>query len=187
MDSELLIPGVGTEPMSDIYEIKILVCYLLNSIKKPMSRKQLQEVFSEGSLVNYFSFCQAIKDMLENGHISCEKLEFDELYTLKEHGAETARQLEHSLPRSLRDNVVEIALALLTRIKNESENEVIVSEYENGYKVRCIMHDVDFDIMALELFVPDTMQAEKIREKFLKNPPQLYKDLIQLLLDTKLE
>lgn len=186
MDSDIMIPGIGTQPMSDIYEIKVLLCYLLSSVSKPLSRKQLQEVFAEGSTVNYFSFCQAIEDMQKTGHISTDKLEYDELYILQEHGAETARLLEHTLPRSLKDNVVEIALSLLAKLKKESENEVIISQYKNGYNVRCIMHEVDFDIMSFDLFVPDIMQAEKIREKFLGNPPQLYRNMIQLLLDTAL-
>ena len=51
--------------LSDIYEIKILICYLLSCIEKPLSKEQVNYVFQFNSIVNYFSFCQALKELID--------------------------------------------------------------------------------------------------------------------------
>ena len=183
MDNEIIIPGVGIGPMTDKYDIKILICYLLKSVNVPLSKDQLNFIFQNEQFVNYFSFCDALKDLIDSNHIS--HLSSGDIYTLNELGRDTSQKLERSLPKSLRDNVVEAAIEMLATIKKERENEVKISTYENGYMVNCIMHDDSFDLLQLGLFVPDTLQAEKIKEKFLNNPTRLYSGLIKLLLDSE--
>ncbi|MEG0692726.1 MAG: DUF4364 family protein, partial [Oscillospiraceae bacterium] len=81
--------------------------------------------------------------------------------------------------------VVETAIELMAKIKKERENEVEISPYENGYMVNCVMHDDSFDLLQLGIFAPDTLQAEKIKAKFLDDPVRLYRGLIKLLLDSE--
>lgn len=185
MGNEVIIPGVGIGPMTDKYDIKILICYLLKSVNMPLSKEQINYIFQNEQFVNYFSFCDALKDLIDSNHISSSKTQFDEIYTLNELGLETAKKLERSLPKSLRDNVVEAAMELLAKIKKERENEVEISPYENGYMVNCVMHDDSFDLLQLGIFAPDTLQADKIKEKFLDDPVKLYRGLIKLLLDSE--
>ncbi len=183
MNQSKIVPGVGVGGLQDKYQIKILICYLLNTIKVPFSREQLNYVFQDETIVNYFSFCDALAELISSGHISPEKVEFDELYHLNELGIETAKKLDHSLPKSLRDNVVTTAMQLLAKIKSEKENEVIIKPYQNGYMVQCMIHEVDFDLMKIELFVPDKLQADKIKDFFQCHPSKVYQSLIQLLIE----
>ncbi len=185
MDNEVIIPGVGIGPMTDKYDIKILICYLLKSVNMPLSKEQLNYIFQNEQLVNYFSFCDALKDLIDSNHISSSKAQFDEVYTLNELGLQTAKKLERSLPKSLRDNVVEAAIELLAKIKKERENEVEIRPYENGYMVNCVMHGDSFDLLQLGIYAPDMLQADKIKEKFLDDPVKLYRRLIKLLLDSE--
>lgn len=183
MDNEVIIPGVGIGPMTDKYDIKILICYLLKSVNVPLSKEQINYIFQNEQFVNYFSFCDALKDLVDSDHISCKIKETKETYTLLKLGEETADKLQHSLPKSLRDNVVKAAIQLLAKIKKERENEVEIQPYENGYMVNCVMHDDSFDLLRLNIFAPDTLQADKIKEKFLDDPVKVYRGLIKLLLD----
>lgn len=186
MNPDNIIPGIGIGPITDIYEIKILVCYLLESIKAPFSREQMNNIFYGDQIVNYFSFCEAIKELINTGHISAQKDDFDEVYTINALGSQTAQKLENSLPRSLRDNVVEAAIKLLAQIKKERENEVLIVPCENGFTVKCTIHDSSYDLMHLELYAPDQMQAKKIKDKFLLNPTAIYQNFIHKLLDVEL-
>ena len=61
MNDHVVIPGIGIGGMTDKYEIKILICYLLYSVHAPLSREQLNLIFQEEQLVNYFSFCYALR------------------------------------------------------------------------------------------------------------------------------
>lgn len=183
MDNETIVAGVGVGGLQDKYDIKILICYLLYTVNSPLSREQLNYVFQDGSFANYFSFCDALSELISSQHISAERNEFDEIYTLNDFGKETAQKLNHLLPSSLKDNIVLSAMQLLAKIKHERENEVIIKPCKNGFDVHCIIHDVEFDLMDFRLFAPDKLQAEKIKENFLKNPSKIYQTLIQLLVE----
>lgn len=183
MDSQNIIPGVGIGPMTDIYEIKILICYLLKSVGLPFSKNQINQVFQEDATVNYFSFCEAIKELLTSGHITAQTNNSEEVYSLNSLGEETATHLERSLPLSLRDNIVNTAMHMLAQMKLERENEVNILSYKNGFLVECVMHEENFDLLRLQVFAPDKIQAEKMKEKFMKDPIRIYKSFISTLLD----
>ena len=132
MDNETIIPGVGINGMTEKYDIKILICYLLDSIGKPLTMEQMNDIFQQEQVVNYFSFCDALKELIEDGHLRIANNDSGEIYSLNPLGEETARRLDRSLPRSLRDNIVTTAMNLLSKRKLESENEVIIEPYQNG-------------------------------------------------------
>lgn len=177
MDYDRVIPGVGAGGLTDKYDIKILVCYLLNCLKTPLTKTQLDFVFQDGSYANYFSYCAAYAELLASGHIT---LDGDTL-VLHELGVETAKRLYTNLPSSLRDNVVASAMGLLARIKHERENEAHIQPYGNGYRVSCTIHDTDFDLLSFQIYAPDILQAEQIANRFRSDPAKLYQSLIQYL------
>lgn len=182
MNTENVIAGVGVGPMTDIYEIKILICYLLESIKVSFSRQQMNDIFHGDQIVNYFAYCEAINELVKTGHITAQKEEFDEIYTINQLGKDTAKHLEYLLPSSLRDNIVESAIKLLAKIKKERENEVKIVGCENGFLLKCTIHDTSYDLMHLEIYVPDQLQAEKMKEQFLLNPACIYQNFIEKLM-----
>lgn len=170
-----VIAGVGRGGMTDKYQIKILICYLMSVVTVPFSSEQLNEVFQEAQIVNYFSFCEALNELIEIGHLSVLE---NGSYELNPLGQETADRLAHSLPKSVRDNVVRTAMQLIAKQKHEQENEVVVMSTEQGFLVTCTIHDLDFDLMQLSLYAPDKIQAEVIRRHFLKDPSGLYQSVI---------
>lgn len=178
MNNENIIAGVGVGGLTDKYDVKILICYLINSIDRPITKEQLDYVMHVGQFVNYFSFCSAYSELLDSGHIE----EINGLIILNELGITTTKKLHTNLPLSLRDNIVEAALGLFASIKYQRENEATIESYKNGYLVKCIIHDTDFDLLSFEIYAPDILQAEKIKEKFWNDPGKLYKNLIEYLI-----
>ena len=62
---EGIIPG----GMRSKYEIRILICYLLNSIKEPVSKEIIVDSICEESLANYFETSSCFDDLIEKGNI----------------------------------------------------------------------------------------------------------------------
>ncbi len=175
---DIVVPVFGVGGLSYKYEIKILICYLLHSVKTPLSFEELAMIFQEEGAVNYFSFCEAFKELTVSGHLlSGEKSH----YTLGPLGTETAMRLARSLPQSLRDNVVGTAMKLLARLKRERENHVEILPTDGGFRVCCSSHDGDFELMRLELYAPDELQAQRIKTRFLQNPAGIYQNIIGFL------
>lgn len=73
---------------------------------------------------------------------------------------------------------MQTAMRLLARQKHESENEVTIVPSDQGFQVICTIHDIDFDLMQISLYAPDEIQAEIIRQNFLKDPSGLYQSVI---------
>ena len=139
MDNETIIPGIGVHGMTEKYEIKILICYLLNSVGKPLTMEQMNDIFQQEQVVNYFSFCDALKELIEDGHLQIASSGNGEIYTLNPLGKETAQRLNRSLPRSLRDNIVETAMKMCIRDRActdqqlKTKCEQIAAQHQNHY------------------------------------------------------
>lgn len=178
-----IIAGVGIGPITDISQIKILICYLLNSIDIKLTQAQIYGIFNENSLISYFSLCETMTSLLETGHISIVEEKDCEYYELNSLGVKTSQELESTLPQSLRDIVITTAIKTTARIKIERENKVVINRNKNGYMVDCTVIAGDFDVMTLSLYAPDMNQAEKIKEHFFKDPIKLYQNIINDLLN----
>lgn len=185
MDHDNLVAGVAPGGFQDVYEVRILICYILYSVNEPLSKDQLHCIFSDNNLVNYFTFSNALAQLLEEHHITATSQNGNELYTLNQLGVDTAQLLQNSLPRSVRDRVVSAALELLSKQKKERENEVQIERFHDGYNVHFVIHDTDFDLLTFTLFVPDQIQADIVKKKFLQNPAEFYTRIIGYLTQNK--
>lgn len=182
MDELDLIAGIGPGGMHDKYEVKILICYLLNNCSKPITQDQLNFIFQNEKIVNYFTYSDAISELFKSEHIfEKEHSDHKKYLYLNELGVTTSQTLKHMLPRSLKDNVIAACMKLLAKLKTEKENEVTVTPFGTGFNVECIIHDTDFDLMKLTVFAPDEMQATRIKNNFLNSPTNIYSGLINLL------
>lgn len=181
MKSEDLIAGVAPGGFKDVYEVRILICYLLSHVKEPLTNEQFTIIFEETKLSNYFTFSTAIAQLVNEKQVSLIEKYGKSCYSLNSVGEETAKSLKSSLPPSVREHIVEVTLELLAKDKNERENEVIIEKTDHGYNVRLTIHDTDFDLMEFTLLVPDKTQAEIVRRNFLNSPLDFYKKTIQLL------
>jgi hypothetical protein len=181
MDHEPIMAGVSPGGFQDVYEVRILICYLLASVDSPLSKEQLNYIFQVNHLVNYFTFSNALSQLVKEGHITIKSEEKEEFCFLSKAGADTAKMLQNSLPRSVRDRVVSAALELLALQKKERENEVSIHKVSAGYVVKFVIHDTEFDLLRFQLFVPDRIQADYIKKNFLKDPSAFYGKIIQYL------
>lgn len=181
-ETDNLVAGVNPGGFTDIYEVRILICYLLHSVSEPLSKEQLNDIFQSTHMVNYFAFSDALAQLLADRQITALKSEENEYYRLTQLGIDTANLLQNHLPRSVRDRVAAAALELLSKQKKERENEVMVEELPNGYNVTFVIHDTDFDLMQFSMYLPDEMQLELVKKRFLENPAAFYTHVVEYLI-----
>lgn len=181
MSSDLFNEGVEPGGLKNADEIKILICYLLKSVGKPLSFDNLNEILQRDGLCNYFGFASSLHELLASGHIDLIKDNENESYKVTKLGAETAALFERRLPLSVRDKAVGSAIKLLARIKRESENRVEIEENGSGYCVTCSVLDMNDTLMQVKLFVPDRTQADTIKKHFQERPEVIYKGILALM------
>lgn len=170
--------GVQPGGLRDIMEIKILVCYVINALKIPFTREEINTIFQREGLANYFLTNSAIDDLIEKDNLHIN--EKDEI-TLTESGIHIAELLDVDLPKSIRRKAINTALALKTYRRREHENKIVIEKRENDWNISITLFDTDSEMMKLDLAVADILQAEEIKKNFLNNPQKVYEGIIQLL------
>lgn len=169
-------PG-GLRTQSDI---RLLICYLLASVKAPLSKSDIVSILQENGLANYFEAADALSEMLEkkNADTLSEQPDF---CVANEITKEIASQLDTTLPPSVRDRAVNAALNLLAKAQRESQNKVEIHKSGDGYNVTCHISGGDTDLMSFTLFVPDQYQARTVKRNFHRDPQYVYQILLSVV------
>jgi len=109
MDNKAITAGVRTGGLTDRTEIKILLCYLLASLKQPITQNQLIECVCGQELVNYFEMQSALQHLLDNRLIK----EDEQGFSILPEGAEIAQQLESAVNTTVKRYAYTMAVNLL--------------------------------------------------------------------------
>lgn len=182
VDFDSFFAGIEPGGLKDIYEIKILICYLLYSVKEPLSKEQVDVVLQGNHLVNYFSYAAAYRELLESKHISEIEQDGKKVLQLNQLGKDTAIALKSNLPLSLKNKVVSAGMEILAEMKMDKVRQVEVEKIDNGYIVRLVIHDENLDLLDIKLFAPDEAQVEIIKQQFTGNTIDVYRGIISLLI-----
>lgn len=161
-------------------EIRILICYLLDSVGVPLSKDGMIEMMQDNGLANYFEAADAVAEMSEKG-ILLRGGSNPDVFSLGESGKMIAKQLDTALPPSVRDKAVGAAIRLLAEAKRERENRVEFVKVDQGYHVICHISGGDMDLMSITLYVPDLHQANMVKENFHRSPETVYRMLLALV------
>ena len=179
---EGIVPG----GMRSKYEIRILICYLLNSIKEPVSKEIIVDSICEESLANYFETSSCFDDLIEKGNIIEEGSDGDiKTYTVSENGAMIANQLDTILAYTVKEKAYDCAINLLAQKKKERENSVEIVKTDMGYNVNCKISGGNLDLLSFSIFAPDMPQAQIIKKNFYENPTTFYKVILAMLTQNK--
>lgn len=173
--------GVKPGGLLNSSQIKVLICYILDKIDRPLPRQKLQEVFHYEGLANYFELSQAVSELTTQGNISRSDDDSNS-FVITPSGREIVETLRHTLPKTVRDSALSAAQTMLVRIKRAENNIVKIEKSDGGYMVTCTILEAGRELMSLSLLVPHISDAERIKTGFLDDPSKLYSGAIELLI-----
>lgn len=182
-EQEAFTAGIERGGLTTEFEIKILLCYLLEQIGQPMTFAQMNDALQAEGLVNYFEYAEAVGQLTASGHL-CQQ---QGGYGLTDLGRRTAVTFERDLPLSVREKAVASARQSLLRQRLERENKVEYHKVDDGYMLTLRILDVGSDLLSLSLFLPTAERCQQIRERFLSDPTQLYRGVVALLIDEEMD
>ena len=157
--------------LKDVQTVKILICYLLYRIGKPVDTEQLYDISVSTEIINYFFYQDALDYLIKNDSIIIDNSNGKKNY----------------VPKSYRDKIVVAALKYFAKLKYESEVKIEYIKLENGYYIHCRCLDLKDDLMDLKLFAPDLRQANLIGERIMLNPTGFYSKILNFALDNQEE
>ena len=169
--------------MTNDFEVKILICFLLKKIEQPLSFDQVNEILQKTGFVNYFEFVEAVSELQKTEHVfSAKNEEGETVLGLSEIGEAMAQTFHHTLPLTVREKTVEAARELIRMQAQLEETEVRYHAVEDGYLLTMKMKDIGTDLMDLSVFVPSEDECVEIRERIYADPLLLYKTLLAVMM-----
>ena len=180
-DYDAFSAGVDAGGLRSRGDIKTLICYLIRSLDRPITRGQLSEIMQKKGLANYFDVSQSLSELISSGNITAELVEGGELLHLSDASIWATDMLEAGIPRAVREKAVDAGVEILTRARNERETQIDVEQLKNGYNVTFTMSDHGDTLMRLSLYASDLPQVETIKSNFLRDPVLIYSGIIASL------
>lgn len=180
-DYDAFSAGVEFGGLRTRQEIKLLICYLLENLEKPLSKIQINELMQGQGLANYFEVNQALDELISAGTVETQKFDELEMLVLTEKVHEAAKLLESDLPKTVREKAINAAVKMQTNARRQRENKIEVKKLENGYHVTFTISDKEDVLMSLTVYVADITQVETIKQGFLNDPVGLYSAIIASL------
>ena len=89
--------GIEIGGLRSMLEIKILICYILESVKTPMTRNQICDVLQKTGLVNFFDANSALDELLESKALKEEEYVGEAHLVITAKGSNSAKELETQL------------------------------------------------------------------------------------------
>lgn len=161
--------------LNDTYAVKILLCYFLRQINRPITPDQLMEIATADGVVNYFVYTETMEQMLSSGMLL---LQTDsngvQYYVLSEMAKAGADDFKKLVPKSFRDRILASGLKFFAKLKNDHNVNCTVSSSDNGYSVNCVCRDGELVLMDLKLFAPDDEQAQMLKDAIMLDPTAFY-------------
>lgn len=180
MENDASGAGVRNGGLFSTTEIRILICYILNSIREPVPATMLANTLHFEGIANGFEVSDAISALTKSGHIAPVDEE-EAYYEITKSGSQVADELDSSLSLTVRRRAYIATLKMLSQIKNASGTRFSVSS-ENGHSyLTCAAVDGKMTLIEVKMVIPDEKSATFIREKFLENPSEIFSDIIEKL------
>ena len=161
-------------------EIRILICYILNSIKEPVPASMLANILHFEGIANGFEVSDAISALTKSGHLAPVGSD-EEYYEITNSGSQVAEELDSSLSLTVRKRAYIATLKMLAKIKNAKGTRFSLSN-ENGHSyLTCSAVDGKITLIEVKMLIPNEKSGTYIREKFLENPSEIFSDIIEKL------
>ncbi len=165
--------------ITDLTEAKLLILYILKYCGAALPKSAIDDIVKSDDLIEHFTYCDAMAELLESGHIiKTDK----EKYTFSETGEEAIELFQRRIPFSIRERAMTESTLVLSKL---SESEHIIAEYEpNGdgsyTAILKIIGDPE-TLMEMKLRLPNQLQSEIITSNFRNNPIGIFKEFLKMV------
>ena len=174
--------GIAPGGLRSKNEIKILICYLYNSVNDKMSKNLVTEAIINDELANFFEISAAFDELVGNKNlIESDSVDGEQTYIITENGRVIANGLETTLAHTVKQKSYDCALRLLGERRTARENHVDIIKTENGFDVNCRVSGGEITLFEFTLYAPNYEQAEVIKKNFLSYPQTVYKTMLGLM------
>ena len=168
----------------NLFDNKIIILYILDNSKKPLTTEQIVKFCEEFDDITYFDICIYIEDLKKNGFIEEVKEEANILYKITLEGFNTLKELLELIPGVNLYKLKKVISKNIVEIKTEDAiNSTIIPIKEGEYKVSCYIKDGNDELINITMYAGDKEQAKNISKKWAERSEEIYSKLLELMTD----
>lgn len=161
---------------------KIILLYIIEKLKIPMTNLQLTKLVTGKKIMNYFLMQQFLNELCECNLLSANPEDGKTFYIITEDGRQMLGNLINLIPQGIRaklDNItVQIRKSILSELKITAD---YIPENENEYIVSCKVSEGDFLIADINVTVGTKKDARFLCENWKKYYCDIYPEIIEIL------
>lgn len=162
---------------------KLMILYLLRAVRYPLTRAQLSDFMLEKEYCTYFTFQQAIDELLSSHLMKDTTVRNFTRYEITHEGEDALGYFAASLPEDIRKDMDTFLDENKIRLREEVG---VVAEYQETpdgeYEVLMEIREQRGALMKLSLTVPTEEQAEVITSNWSKCDQEVYANVMKLLM-----
>lgn len=163
-------------------ESKVLILYILNHIKTPITNNALYKIVLSVLEMNYFYFQQFLLDLISADFIVSYQKEDQTVYELTSYGKTTLDLTLDILPGIIKLKADTNLKKILDNIENEHS---IIAEFtprsEDHYIVNCKIMENNETVFEIKTFAGSRDEAKKIVDNWKNNAEIIYPNLLETL------
>lgn len=170
------------ENSAELAENKLLVLYVIKSLKQPISNTQLTEIILENNFINYFTLQQYISELEYSNFVKYIEKNEKKLISITDKGEKVLSFFNDRIAPIKRDIIDNYISSAIDHIKKEL---TIYSDYtiekNDSFIVNLRAFEDESLLIDLKVSVPSKKQAKSLCSKWKENPSDIYTKIMQSL------
>ncbi len=167
--------------LTDKFEIKVFILYLLKNIGEPLDITTIGEVVVQDAFVNYFDFSICFSDLLETRQVDEIEGDSEKLYKISETGMLMVSEVQSALYAGVKDKALRSAQRLIALKRTGNRIDCKVTPCGRGFMLEASIVDNEKTLMRLETYVTDEDYAKRMQANFNERAEIIYKGAMALL------
>jgi predicted transcriptional regulator len=170
--------------ISDLAENKLILLYIAEKIKLPISNIALTEIVLSNNLLNYFTLQQYIFELVSSNLLRNIEKDEKNMLELSDKGSRVLSMFNNRLSKEKREIIDKYLEKNMDNIKKEI---TITADYtideNNNFIVELGASENDSPLINLKLTVGSNAQAKSLCSKWKENSSELYNKIISTFIE----
>lgn len=175
------------ENTEELAQNKLLLLYIINESRKPLTNNEITEFVLQNNYMNYFLIQQYLSELVDSEFLEYKNSKEKNVYILLDKGKYTLSYFKDRIPKDIQE---EISNKFSEMEAKQMKAAQITGEYykkhDREYMVNIKLVENSKTLLSLYLSVPTEKQAQKICDVWEEKTEYIYKNLLNMLVDDEI-
>lgn len=170
------------ENSAELAENKLLVLYVIKTLKYPVTNIKLTEIILENNFINYFTLQQYIGELISSEFLKYDTVNDKNLIYITEKGSNVLSFFSNRITPIKKKIIDDYLLTVEESIKKELTITGIYNlSKDDTYIVDLQALENDNLLLNLKVSVPTKKQASSLTSRWKENPSEIYNNIMNVL------